>query len=53
VLQVLREAEVSSLAVWQALPPCELSSLLETHRETLPVGLRTAMRLIHGAAAPP
>jgi hypothetical protein len=52
VLQVLRDEEVSSLAVWQALTPSELRSLLETHRDVLPVGLRTAMRLIHGAAPP-
>ena len=53
MLQVLRDEEVSSLAVWQALTPFELSSLLEAHRETLPLGLRTAMRLVHGAARTP
>jgi hypothetical protein len=51
VLQVLRDEEVASVAVWQALS-YELSSLLETHRDTLPVDLRTAMRLVHGAPAP-
>jgi hypothetical protein len=52
VLQVLRDEEVSSLTVWQALSAYELSSLLETHRATLPLGLRTAMRLIHETNTP-
>jgi hypothetical protein len=53
LLQVLRKAEVSTLAVWQAMSPSELNGLLETHRKTLTVGLRAALRLIHGATSPP
>jgi hypothetical protein len=53
LLQVLRKAEVETLAVWQALSPSELNGLLETHRKKCTVGLRTALRLIHEASANP